>query len=1236
MTGKRKDKHKRNRTGGSAGGGGFNYQAAATAFVSAHILAKRELGWFSGDLKDIPFAVASETGGPGDDIRVRLDSSIFIEAQAKHGLQKGENFWQALMTLSRGLSADRDLRAVLLVDSTASLTIRDELRSDVVRVSQGRCDDLKSITVEFISKLTAAGLNIDEVFSRLRIVVLDLYPGSMGESVGRQYIGQTIADSGQAQPAWSLLVKDGLDLITHRGHRDASSIARYLQSNEIVFSRASENAAALLETYCHWIMRTTEKFQVAGFDVALPISSAWVKLNALHETNTTPSEEIKSIEKLIAQYHEWERLADKSQRGKTISDAEFIADFAKKVVIIGGPGAGKSTLLKRLAHRYAAMHKNIVRVRLPVVLQRMKLNGERFEDAIISAACDGSGISLHGIRPLLAAPDYFIADGLDECDPQRLEVADLLSKWAIGHEKTTVLVTTRAIGHDPSMLPGWKHYELLPLSKQDTFDYAEQILSSYYEDSPDRVKREKKIFEDNLEKSSVASLAARNPLLLGFLIQLSVNKLELGRQRASLFEQVINLMGRSHLHERASQINIESSLALRALSIIGWIIQNNPAIDTHTLFKRSGAILAEELQAPILEAERQIEIAFKYWEERRLLERLTAGGQEAVAFVHLALGEYAAALFAANLSDEKLFQWLVNVRKLPRWRETILLSAGSGSADRIIRKLIELDNSEDPTSTEALLAASCQSETDGVSSELSSLVADRLTARLSSQIPVIAYESGRAAMGLARLSPAVIGPLANKLLNNDQRWTKLIATTIALLAGKQYVNLDILERDFESMVEPSAVSAPGGGLMIKSDVSEIVDIYLSHATDLLLAERKSEVLLEKISRIFLSGHFSLKVMGHLREVLIEKGCRDLVQEGDKRWAGPIIDNIGGIQDWRQSHVEADKAVLEAIITAFAETVPGGFVAGDNSKYLSLSALYQVMRFGEIEAGHYLILGKRLHVDLFEMAIRGAAAAAKLAPSQLVAEATSALSLLREDKIRSLFDVLLDVTVDADWGIASKMTHDPAKLAMALNHPSEVIGITAAQILVAGAGGLEGKDAVEAVMSKGGRTALWLISTIAPQIWNEMACAKVLSRLEEQLTRGCEYLFQCLPKICDGDKQAATDAVTKVLLKGIMASDADVAEGAAEACAKMKLPASSFAELKHAYNHWKVNEAPYPVKGGVIPTSPRKKLLRAMLNLLDEHRIDDLLIYYSDVICIPAMSPTCSEHVARLRKCVSAG
>ncbi len=669
-------------------------------------------------------------------------------------------------------------------------------------------------------------------------------------------------------------------------------------------------------------------------------------------------------------------------------------------------------------------------------------------------------------------------------------------------------------------------------------------------------------------------------------------------------------MGRSHLHERASQITIESSLALRALSIIGWIIQNNPAIDTHTLFKRSGAILSEELKAPILEAERQIEIAFKYWEERRLLERLAAGGQEAVAFVHLALGEYAAARFAASLNDEKLFQWIVNIRKLPRWRETILLTAGSGSADRIIRKLVELDDIEDPTSTEALLAASCQSETDNVSSELSSIVADHLTARLSSNIPVIAYESGRAALGFARLSPAVIGPLASKLLNHDQRWTKLIATTIALLAGKQYVNLDILERDFESMLEPSAVSAPGGGLMIRSDVSEIVDIYLSHATELLLAERKSEDILGKISRIFLSGHFSLKIMGHLREVLIEKGCRDLVQEGDKRWAGPIIDNIGNIQDWRKSHVEADKAVLEAIITAFAETTPGRVEAGDCDKYISLSALYQVMRFPEIEASHYLILGKRLHVDMLKMAIRGAAAAAKLAPSQLVAEANSALNLLHDDKIRSLFDLLYDVTVDADWRIASKMTYDPAKLAMALIHPSEVVGITAAQLLVAGAGGLEGKAAVEAVMSKGGKTALWLISNIASEIWNEMACAKVLNRLDEKLTRGCEYLFQCLPKICESDGQAVTNAVTKILLKGIMASDANVADGAAEACAKMKLPASFSAELQHAYNHWKVHEAPYPVKGGFIPTSPRKNLLKAMLNLLDDHKLDDLLVYYS--------------------------
>ena len=82
---------------GSGGGGGYEYQAIATAYIAVHILLQKRLDWIE-NLNDLPIAVAEETDGPGDDIRITLQDEITIELQAKHGLQKNK-LWEPIVKL---------------------------------------------------------------------------------------------------------------------------------------------------------------------------------------------------------------------------------------------------------------------------------------------------------------------------------------------------------------------------------------------------------------------------------------------------------------------------------------------------------------------------------------------------------------------------------------------------------------------------------------------------------------------------------------------------------------------------------------------------------------------------------------------------------------------------------------------------------------------------------------------------------------------------------------------------------------------------------------------------------------------------------------------------------------------------------------------------------------------------------------------------------------------------------
>ena len=118
---------------GSGGTGGYDYQADTFAYVATHAVCQHRLGWFD-DFDDTPTAVRSETSGPGDDLGIETLGGTNIEVQAKHGLNRGRKFDQAVQRIIAGLVRDPLLRGVLLVDSTASGPIRDEFRNDVPRL----------------------------------------------------------------------------------------------------------------------------------------------------------------------------------------------------------------------------------------------------------------------------------------------------------------------------------------------------------------------------------------------------------------------------------------------------------------------------------------------------------------------------------------------------------------------------------------------------------------------------------------------------------------------------------------------------------------------------------------------------------------------------------------------------------------------------------------------------------------------------------------------------------------------------------------------------------------------------------------------------------------------------------------------------------------------------------------------------------------------------------------------
>jgi predicted NACHT family NTPase len=316
---------------------------------------------------------------------------------------------------------------------------------------------------------------------------------------------------------------------------------------------------------------------VPGFGVTLPIDKAWLQLQVIgKEVSASPTKGERTLLEWIKTYHKWERLSERRDRDDPSTiPAHLLVNHPGNQVIVGGPGAGKSTLLRRIAHASLQDEKSVVWVRLPLA-KKCHQTGGSFENALFETATDSSGISAEQLKSYLAEPNILLADGLDECDPGRANVASALVVWQKGHPNTKIVLTTRLVGHEPGLLPGWQHLDVLPLSKERIQSYAQRLLENMC--SPNESSRILKGFTSHMENNKVVSLAVRNPLLLSYILLLTVEGVPISERRAGLYKNITQIILKRPSSDRDSHIKIDESLAPHILHSAGWHILNHPAI----------------------------------------------------------------------------------------------------------------------------------------------------------------------------------------------------------------------------------------------------------------------------------------------------------------------------------------------------------------------------------------------------------------------------------------------------------------------------------------------------------------------------------------------------------------------------------------------------------------------------------------------------------------------------------
>lgn len=1162
--------------GGSAGGGGYDYQAETYGLIAAKILAQESLNWVETGCDRVPILINMETGSGGDDLRITLRHGAKIELQSKRGLQRGENLWYALLTLARAVNADSDTYGVLLTNTEASNTIREHLKNGIIRVGQGIANDLPEIVDEFLKHLQDNGLkNLSHICSHIRIVIRDFDPGSSGEEETFATLRKLVAEPEMVGAARNTLVSDGHDLIKVRGSRDTSSIARVVQQAGIHLLVSPTTQVGLPEAFINWSIKVNEKITIPSLNIVLPISKAWVRLRAMASQGRAKGSELLADQ--IRKYHEWHRLADDSYTSDTL-DIEAAARSNRLLVVVGGPGSGKSTLLRRLAHVWSTEGQVVLKASLRAVALRTS-RGETFDEALLAVASEGFPHVTEMLYGLLRDSSCLLVDGLDETDPNRLDMVERLRRWALANTERRVILTTRPVGHNPAWFEEWEHYELLPLGQPNISEFAETIFDLLYPNDLKRAAHMSSAFLEELNRSRTASIAARNPQLLGFLIVLYINSHDIGGGRFRLFGKVIEEIRKQTIPDRVFQYEMDSPIAYRVMEYLGWLISHNPTLPEDELVESIGQQLAEELSLQSLQGQQIASKVLSFWEERGLVERVSAGVTTAFTFVHLAFQEFAATRFLVQLPEEKFTEWIRSEYNVPRFRETLLLTGGTKRLALAVNALLEMDDASNPVSIAGLLAADVLAEAEELPADLRDCIFQQLVPRLTSSVPMVVHEAGERLRPLAILSPVLIGPMALGLAKHEHPWTREVACALGLLSGDDYVDVDSLLEVFPIVIDSTFDSMPGGGLIIRDSKPLISDLLIKGA-EYLLKDNPAAHHLEVVKAKYRGQGYSIEVRKSLHELLAKHLTLEEIEGIRPIW----FDKLELSEESKRALREAKQAFIEAVLNACdglsKDEIPPATVSLEIS---SLALLVQVLKFGEAIMPEVYTLRKRHLQDAFVEVIRGAILVTSLKPEQVKADAKQALLKLAQSQnfLYSLISTSeeFEPEVQLDWALAQGRRLKVELLFRAMSHPSWFVCRFAALLLWECIERDVVRTGLKEVLARGSGYALSIIAHVASELWQGETLELVLDRLERNLTYACAPLVKLLGEICN---ESAKSRAESVLLNALKLRDVGIVHAALDAIDKLDVDSSLATPIRDCYLWW-LREGPQDlVAGGVVP------------------------------------------------------
>ncbi|WP_395705965.1 NACHT domain-containing protein [Casimicrobium huifangae] len=1178
----------RKTAGGAATGGGMNFQAAVTAIACIYMARGQRLAWLANLVDDTPVAVEAETGGAGDDIKLHLKTGEVVEVQVKKGLQSGDKLWASLIGLARAADEGTINFGVLVVSTTSSRTITENLANDIARLGDGRNDNLSPAAITLVEKLEANGLPVADSCKRIRIQTVAARESEQASVAAACAELVHLCSDDKVHLAWTVLYKDSTELIENRGRRDPSSVLRVLRTAGIGLRTNSSTApVVLLERLTEWTLKTHEWFSVFGVRNQLSTDNAWIPLSAIVR-NDDGIQLLNSAEAL-RNYQAWEKRP--IPHGASVIDPETLGRFITRAVLVGGPGMGKSTLLKRVARRYSEDRIPVLHVQLRTLAARMKA-GSTFEEALFELGLDGSDVTSLAARHASFPNWLLLCDGLDECGKLQESVAAGVASFVAGHPGCRILVTTRPVGYETAHFHDWRHYDLVPLETSEARKHlATLVRECAPPDSPLQTTASV-VCASELEHGNLSKVVARSPLLLGLAASIIVRAGHLGKSKARLFEQIFELID-AIPNSRTPEPPFSKPTLQRFLDAMGWNITEQPLRNVKETLTLCADVFVQEMGSTKLQSQGIAETCLNYWVTVGMIERIGNGLDDFLVFIHKSFGEFAAARHLRHMSEEAQSASIKGVANSPEWVEVVRFAGLLGLANVVAQvwlvTLVDELNSKKPITQLLELLAEATPPPD---IQIRQRIIGEAFKVVASEQRQRAFEVGELLVTAARRFPNEIGPQAHMLLNHEQPWTWLVAWATACAAGSAFYDPSSLEDTLcrsVAMVGPRISSSLSGGIVIGSGPDEnLVQSLVLDAANELLHSGSSESIDAFVLKIFNHPHLGTTTfLKKAREVSRAKGKKfEIGRPETTDWASVMAPFAG----YDEASAIAYETIFDALDIGLSAVDDD---ANDPVVLLHFSAFLEASQFNHVDSSDIWAWTKPFDKVATRETLRGFIGVSGLDLDGLRQDARRAKKYMHSSgpsDVRSLYSVTAKVDPPAvDWDSASSHHLDPTLIEAALSHPSRWIVWLAANLIDKLLPTSDLVPLIRRLFTHGSGHTLWAASALAADLDKQQTIALLIERLSSPHVSGCENLVRLLASFAIPWNDGISDVV-RVGLKGPAESAVEVAKLAVSVAQSGQNDLLLL--LEDALKYWAAHEEPYPEKGGAIPESPRAELIRA--------------------------------------------